>query len=71
MDLTSVSRDTRVLSDNIELALRQDIDSGEIIKALDELKLASDFIAEAAIDTLKNALPEPCYTPSLPGGHYG
>lgn len=51
--LTSISRATRVWSDNIETALRQGVGSNEIIKALDELKLASDFMAEAAIDVLK------------------
>lgn len=51
--LTSISRATRVWSDNVETALRQGVGSEEIIKALDELKLASDFIAEAAIDVLK------------------
>ncbi|XP_077341804.1 uncharacterized protein LOC143987129 [Lithobates pipiens] len=51
--LTSISRATRVRSENIESALRQGVDSKEIIKALDELKLASDFMAEAAIDVLK------------------
>lgn len=51
--LTSVSRAARTWTDNIELALKQGIDSDNIIKTLGELKLASDFIAEAAIDILK------------------
>lgn len=40
-------------SDNIKTALRQGVGSEEIIKELDELKLASDFMAEAANDVLK------------------
>ena len=51
--LSSISRATKVWADNIETALRAGIDSEEIIKALDELKLASDFMAEAAIDVLR------------------
>lgn len=51
--LTSVSRAARAWTDNIEVALRRGLDTDQIVKALDELKLASDFIAEAAIDTLK------------------
>ena len=53
--LSSVSRATRVWTDNIETALRAGIDTEEVIKALDELKLASDFMAEAAIDVLRSS----------------
>lgn len=43
--LPSVSRAARAWTDNIELALRQGIDSDQVIKTLDGLKLASEFIA--------------------------
>lgn len=53
MALTFVSRAARAWTNNIQLAFRQGVECDQIIKALDELKFVSDFVAEAATDTLK------------------
>lgn len=50
--LTSVSNAIRSWTENVETALRQDVPKDDIIKALEELKLAADFTGEAAIDTI-------------------
>lgn len=51
--LASVSSAVKVWTENIEVAIREDVPKEDIIKALDELKLSADFIGEAAIDSMR------------------
>ncbi|XP_040186348.1 uncharacterized protein LOC120936046 [Rana temporaria] len=51
--LTSVSNAIRSWTDNIETALRQNVPTEDVIKALEELRLSADFVGVAAIDTIR------------------
>ncbi|XP_068103104.1 uncharacterized protein [Hyperolius riggenbachi] len=51
--LSSVAKACKVWTNNIETAVRSNMDHELIIAALDELKLAADFIGEVAVDTLR------------------
>lgn len=48
-----VSNAIRSWTENIEAALHQDVPKVDIIKALEELKWAVDFVGEAAIDMVR------------------
>lgn len=45
----------RVWTENVETAVRQQVEPDIIIQALDELKLAALFTAEASIDGIRSA----------------
>lgn len=51
--LTSVSNAFRVWTDNVKMAIQQDVPKEDIVKALEELKLSADFDREASIDIIR------------------
>lgn len=53
--LASVSRAILAWTANLERALRSDMDRDRIIAGLQELRLAGDYIAEAAIDVVRSS----------------
>ncbi|XP_068118214.1 polycystin-1-like [Hyperolius riggenbachi] len=53
--LTSVSRAIRAWADNMEGAIQGDVDRKTLLSALEEFRLASDFVGEAAFDIIRSA----------------
>lgn len=51
--LTSVSNAIRVWTDNLEVAIQQEVPKEDIVKALEELKLSADLVGEASIDVIR------------------
>lgn len=69
--LTSVANALRTWTENIEMAIRQDIPKEDMIKALDELKLTADFIGEAAIHTIRCSARSMLHAVMAKKGSYG
>ncbi|XP_068127183.1 uncharacterized protein [Hyperolius riggenbachi] len=60
--LTSVGKAVRAWTENAEQMIRDDVDKETLITSMEDLKIAGDFIGEAAIDVLRSSARSMLYS---------